>query len=190
MACIVNLFFFTFAKSIFFIMNEHLIKLGNLTKLFGFKGELIFRLDNFSTSVIASFDWIFVAIHDEEVPFKVLSFRIIDTAHVVLHLNGINDENKAKQMVGNQVFMTANSLKLPSANDLIDHRSIIGWRIICNNENIGFITNIIENKTQILFEINYRNQLKFIPFVQEFIVRVDKKSEAIHMDLPDGLLDL
>ena len=59
-----------------------------------------------------------------------------------------------------------------------------------NHENIGFINDIYNNKLQNLIEIKNKEKKILIPFVKNYIVKIDKKNKIVILDLPEGMLDL
>ena len=59
-----------------------------------------------------------------------------------------------------------------------------------NHENIGFINDIYNNKLQNLIEIKNKEKKILIPFVKNYIVKIDKKNKILILDLPEGMLDL
>ena len=58
-----------------------------------------------------------------------------------------------------------------------------------NHENIGFINDIYNNKLQNLIEIKNKKKKILIPFVKNYIVKIDKKNKILILDLPE-MLDL
>lgn len=56
---------------------------------------------------------------------------------------------------------------------------------------IGTIIHIQDQGLQALFEIEKQDQsVALIPIHDDFIVEIDRNKKAIHLDFPEGLLDL
>lgn len=170
-------------------MNEQLIKLGQIAKLHGYKGSMVFRLSSMHTSIISDFNWVFVNMHGEDVPWKVESYKILDTANILVKLDEINDDIAVKRFLNLEFSLPSKSIKLPELTELpVD--SIKGWKVMVNDNELGIINEIIENKFQMLLSVATIKGDVFIPLVQEFIEDVNSETKSIQMALPEGLLDL
>lgn len=170
-------------------MNKQLVQLGFITKTHGFKGDLILRLSNFHTSVLKDFSWIFILLHNEEVPFRVKEYQILDLYSILIHLVDIDDESKAKDFIGNPFLFTSDSISLSHIID-VPFNEFIGWKIYDNLRDLGEVTDVIENKTQFLLQIESNDGEILIPFVEEFIIKLDERNKKIFLNLPEGLVDL
>jgi 16S rRNA processing protein RimM len=170
-------------------MNEQLIKLGQISKIHGFKGDLVFRISNFHSSVISDFSWVFISMHDEEVPYQIIEFQLIDTSAFIAHLKGVEHEEMAKKFVGKDFFMNSSQLKIPT-NAEFRMDEIVGWTVFSDAIEIGKISEIIENKTQIIIQVEKDRKEFLIPLVDDFIKRIDTRNQIIIMSLPEGLLEL
>ena len=55
---------------------------------------------------------------------------------------------------------------------------------------VGKIDEVIEMPQQMMAVVVYRGREILIPLNEQFIVTADEEQSVLHMDLPDGLLDL
>ena len=63
-------------------------------------------------------------------------------------------------------------------------------RFFHNDENLGEILEVIEQPHQLLCRIDYKGKEALIPVHEETLVKVDKKNKIVHVDLPEGLLEV
>ena len=55
---------------------------------------------------------------------------------------------------------------------------------------IGNVTDVLEYPMQLLLQVTLPNTETLIPWVEAFILEVDKKKKIIRCDLPEGLFRL
>jgi 16S rRNA processing protein RimM len=65
-----------------------------------------------------------------------------------------------------------------------------GYSIFNGETDLGPIIGFRDNGAQDLFVVNFQGVEHEIPFVEEFIVEIDDDKKQIHMQLPEGLLEL
>lgn len=103
----------------------------------------------------------------------------------------IDTPEKAKQFGGNDFFLEEKMLEKFFKKSAGDFDFMLGW--IATNEigeTIGVIESIEENPGQVLAVVNIGGKKVFIPLVDDFILKTDKRKKQISFSLPDGLLDL
>jgi 16S rRNA processing protein RimM len=59
-----------------------------------------------------------------------------------------------------------------------------------NYGEVGFITGINESTAQPLFEVNKNGVEIFIPMIDDFIKKIDRKNKSVLVETPEGLIDL
>ena len=68
---------------------------------------------------------------------------------------------------------------------------VIGFDVKDNNQKLGTILKIQENKVQALFEVQKKNgSISLIPIHNDFILEVNRIEKYIEVKIPEGLLDL
>ncbi len=66
-----------------------------------------------------------------------------------------------------------------------------GWTVVDRKEGpIGTVVGIIDNAAQSLIEVSRGESTVLIPAVDEIVSHVDAETKRIHVDAPNGLLDL
>ena len=157
--------------------------LGEFIKLFSFKGEIILYSDN-TISLIENLDTIFIDIDGAFVPFQIKKSKSHKKNIFRLLLEGISSESEAKDLLKKSVYI--NKLEnQDNINNIVDN-----FNVYNNNEYLGIVISTINKTGQTIIEVKMKEKIVLIPFVDEFIVKINYDLSKIDMILPDGLLDI
>ena len=96
---------------------------------------------------------------------------------------GFNNINDVEYLKGDFVYVNEEDLSLKE-NEILKSK-LIGFDVIIDNENIGKITEIFWAKANDVIRVN-ENIL--IPYVDEFIEKLDKENKKIYVKNVRGLL--
>lgn len=171
-------------------MNTSDVKLiGVLAKLSGFKGKYVLISDSYLSEEIENWESVFIEIDGLLVPFFIEEVSFISDTSAFITLEDISTSEKAKEFLNCNVFQTITILGNEEVEDSI--KLLIGYNVIDKNKGaVGKIDNIIDYHNNVLFSI-LRNDFEIlIPVVDNFIIHVDHNGKEIHVDTPEGLLDL
>ncbi len=174
------------------------VKAALVIKTHGYKGDIVLKKDKYISSAIfeeclEEGNAIFVEKDGIPVPFFIsddsLYFFDDDTAR--LHLDDINNVEKAQEFTGNQIFFTEDCLRTESSDNSNPH----SWKnFIVSDKNLGFIGTIIDFNEEIaqnpLIVVEKDNKSLLIPYNETFIVEVLLDDKKIITELPAGFLDL
>lgn len=69
-------------------------------------------------------------------------------------------------------------------------REVKGFTVVANQEAVGKITSFSSNGAQDLLVVQSHQGVVEIPFIQNFVEKIDFEDKKVHMNLPSGLLDL
>jgi 16S rRNA processing protein RimM len=68
---------------------------------------------------------------------------------------------------------------------------VIGFTVVdVSFGNVGTIVHINDKAAQPLFEIDSNGKEIFIPMIDDFIKKVDRKNKKIEVETPEGLIEL
>jgi 16S rRNA processing protein RimM len=88
------------------------------------------------------------------------------------------------------VYIAEDDLPALKPNQLYQDK-IIGYLTIDQNEcELGQVIDLMISKEQTLLKVDHNGDEVLIPFVEEFIIKIDKRKKILYLDLPDGLIDL
>lgn len=165
-----------------------LLKLGKVGRPHGYEGGFQLHLMVEFDSINNPLEWVFLEIHDENVPFRVTEFYSLNDKKAFLKLEDFEDEKSLTEVVNNDVFVTEDQI-LDEAY-LIANDDIVGWMVINRGDEIGIINNTIDNKGQILLEVMYQGQEILLPLIDSWILDINEDDHTLNLDLPEGLLEL
>ena len=110
---------------------------------------------------------------------------------VILKLAGINDRNAAEKVKNRFVYMDEEDLEeLPEGQYYV--KDLIGLKAVTvSGDEIGTITDILQNTPQDIYEIEKKDGKKaLIPGVPDFLKKIDTENGVVVFDPAEGLLDL
>ena len=68
--------------------------------------------------------------------------------------------------------------------------SMVGFRLFDGGTDLGEILEVIEQPHQVLCRIDLGGKEALVPIHAQTLRRVDAKGREVHVELPDGLLDV
>lgn len=174
------------------ITPDSIIRIGQLVKPHGIKGEITATLDydidlDQLSCIVIEIDGIYV-------PFFIAGVRPKSTENVILKLDDIDHETAAKELCGKDYFAMRNDVEIESSLDenggyLSD---FIGFTLCdVSGKTIGEISDYDDSTDNILFKLTLPDgKTQLIPVADELIEHIDPEQRNIKMSLPEGLFDL
>lgn len=164
--------------------------LGKIAKKFSFKGEVLAYLDTDEPELYQDMESLFVEINKELVPFFIENSRLQKGEWLRIKFEDIDSEADADQIMGKEIYLPLNMLPKLEGNKFYYHE-VIGFTIVDKRLGaVGQIQSINDSTAQPLFEVTKGDIEILIPMIDQFIVKVQRETREIHMDLPEGLVDL
>ena len=174
------------------INKEEFIQLGVIAKPHGILGELQIRISSDLKGIDVNPSWLFLEIDGGLVPFEVLAVRNRNSDVLIAELDTISSEEAARRYQNYTVFI--NPQDISSCNDDgedYELNSLIGYKVIDNKfGTLGLIKSILDIRQNPLMEIGYKGKNILIPLQEEFIISIEKKEKTIHLQTPQGLIEL
>ena len=170
------------------ISELDLVKIGEIVKAHGYKGELVIKFfDHFydlnkTEPIFLEIEGIFVPFFFSNSPksFKKLS--------IIAKFNTINSDNEVKELIKCAIFSERTKIDIKE-KDVLD--TIEGYDVFNNEELIGKAgeyLNIPSNPILTVID-NDKNEI-LIPINNSFLLEINNKEKNIYFNLPDGLLDV
>jgi 16S rRNA processing protein RimM len=165
--------------------------LGKITKLHGYKGELTVFLDTSKPANYSQIEFLFLELKGSLVPYKIELFEPKTKNAAKVKLVGVNSEKDAKVLVKSLVYIPESQLQSADALKK-DMDSWMGYGVEDDEYGyLGEITHVGGVSTNPQIEILHESGATiFIPLQPEFILGVDPEQQMVHVQAPDGLIDL
>ena len=165
-------------------------ELGKIIKLHGYKGELSVWLDIAAPDLIDALDFVFIEQNGSTIPFEVIKSSHKKDKSYRLKIKNINTEKEASSLVGKGIKIPLDKAEeFQSTTSLFSQ--LTGFSVVDMNAGaLGEVFQISDSSSNplMLIQKNYKEIL--IPFNEDIVLRVDQAKKEIHVQCPDGLLDL
>ena len=171
------------------MQKEDCYYLGKITKLHGFKGNLILHLDTDEPEIYENMESVFVETNGMLVPFFFEFAQVHGAQKLLVKFEDISPE-EAEKLVNKDIYLPLETLPELDGTDFYYHE-IIGFTLYDQtNTEVGIIKNVNDSTAQALFEVEIDGKEILIPIVEDWILEVDRENKAILVEIPEGLIDL
>ena len=163
---------------------------GKIVKKYSFKGELLVKLDTDDPEQFLEMESVFVEQHNNLIPFFIEQSSLHKSTLLRVKFEEVENEADADALLKKDLFLPLAALPKLTGNKFYYHE-IIGFTIYDSQfGKVGTITAINDATAQHLFVIERDEKEILIPINDSFIKKVDRTEGEIHLDVPEGLIDL
>ena len=180
--------------------EKNMVNIGRFAAAVGLHGEIrvfLYAEDskNLHVGTVLRTDYIdrlasYVVEKDENLQFIVTSVRW-QRGKPVIKLKNVTDRTMAEKLTGLELYIDEKDLvKLPEGH--FYYKDLIGLTVYdrINKKKIGVVSNIIDNTSQELFEVQRRGEKPIlIPNVDAFVKKISIENGIIEVELIEGFLD-
>jgi len=161
-----------------------LVEIGKILKTKGFEGETLVSW-NFEAMDIKEIKGFFFEKNEKKTPIVAEYIEPIDEFSAVIKWALYNQKETATTLNNCPLYLMH---ELAEKHFEIDHvEGWIGYEVYDDQVSIGLVSDVLDNKMQLLLELE--NGI-LIPFVEEFIDEINVEEQKIYMQLPEGILEL
>ncbi|MEQ6123176.1 ribosome maturation factor RimM [Pseudotenacibaculum sp. MALMAid0570] len=170
--------------------KEDCFYLGKIVKKHSFKGEVIIKLDTDEPELYRNMESVFVDLGGNLVPFFIERSSLSKGTMLRVKFDDVNSEDEADSIMKSGIYLPLDLLPKLEGTQFYFHE-VIGFKVIdANHGEVGVIVNINDTAAQALFEIERGDKEIFIPLIDDFIKKVDREKKEVHVETPEGLIDL
>lgn len=174
-------------------MSQEWMKIGKVKDAHGLKGDLYILIFSKDISWLKEVKSFALASQDKEQDKKIFEIEKIKAFKdgVMLKPKTVVDRTQAEMLKGQLFYLPSEMFESDEGETIFLHE-IMGFTVLDQNEvEIGPIKDFSSNTLQDLLVVELASGKKVeIPFVEDFIIEIDFENKKVHMDLPEGLLDL
>ncbi len=164
--------------------------LGKIVKKYSFKGEVLAKLDTDQPELYENLEAIFIEIRNSLIPFFVAKSKLHKSDLLRIKFEEVDTEEDAQHLIKSNLYLPLELLPKLQGNKFYYHE-IIGFKITDKNYGeVGTIKAINDSTAQALFVVENNGVEILIPMNDEFIIKVDRANRTIHVNTPEGLIDL
>lgn len=171
--------------------KEDCFYLGRIARKHSFKGEVVIALDTDEPELYENMESVFVALGRNLVPFFIEKSLLQKGNKLRVKFEEINTQVDAESILKSGVYLPLTLLPKLSGNKFYFHE-IIGFKVLDKNKgNIGIIEAVNDSAAQTFLEVQYDDDTTIlVPLLDAFIKKVDRKNKELHIEAPEGLIDL
>lgn len=164
--------------------------LGKIAKLHGYKGEVSLFLDVTNPSDYNQLERVFVDVDGVLVPFFIDLLKLKNKGFVAVKFQDVNDESAAKKLLKKSIYLPESELSVLPETNFYDHE-ISGYKVYDQVKGyIGIADTVIDLKSNPLLRIEFNKKEILIPIFDGIISKVDRSKKELHIQAPEGLIDL
>lgn len=164
--------------------------LGKITKLFGYKGEVVLFLDTDSPEHYHNIESVLLEIQGELIPFMIESLKIKNRFNLIISFNQYNAD-EVSSLINAPAYLPINMLPKLSGNKFYFHE-VIGFDV--KDKMFGMIGKVqvfYDNPGQTIMSVIHNDNIEIlIPVIDKFFISVDRKNKTIEIEAPEGLIEL
>jgi 16S rRNA processing protein RimM len=162
-------------------------KIGFISKLHGFKGELMCIIEEGDAEDYRDEKFLFLKIDGYDVPYHVEDFKN-KNGNAIVKFEDVNDTEKAKSFLKKDVFTELNQ---EIKEEEFTFENILGFEL--RDETFGSLGNIEkleEYPQQVIATCTVNKKEVLIPLSDEIISSIDEEKKIVFVDLPPGLIEI
>ena len=170
--------------------QDELFLLGKIVRTFGTKGEVVFQFDTELFSRIKKLESVYLKINENLVPFFIELIQPRPKSQAMVKFLDVDNTEDASQLAGCDIFIPLEMLPKQKGTQLYSIE-IEGYTVIdANRGETGTVRTVLEMPQQALLSIDFKGKEILIPIVDEIVKKIDRKTKTIHIEAPDGLIEL
>ncbi|NLL44724.1 MAG: 16S rRNA processing protein RimM [Mollicutes bacterium] len=159
------------------------IYIGDIVNTHGIKGEVRIISDfKFKDQVFKKGIKVYVGrFKDELIINSYRTHKIYD----MVTFEGINNINDVIIYKGDQVYINRNDIEI----DGYLNEDLIGLDVYVDDKNVGKVNYIMKSKAHDILVIGTEDKKYMVPYVDEFVKKIDLENKSIHINKIEGLID-
>ena len=165
--------------------------LGKIVKKHSYKGEVVIKLDTDEPELYAEINMVFLEINNKLLPFFIEKTLLQKGNQLRVKFEDVQTEEEANKILKKNTYLPLSLLPKLEGNKFYYHQ-VIDFDLIDKRFGlVGKIKAINDSTAQALFIIkNKQGKEILIPLIDEFLVKVDRKTKSILVDTPIGLIEM
>jgi 16S rRNA processing protein RimM len=164
-------------------------QLGYVIKKHGVKGEVSVLLDTDDPEEYSDMESVFVEINQKLIPFFIDSIQIRGNK-AVIKFEDVDDGPSADELKAKKLYLPLTTLPKLKKGQFYYHE-VIGYEVVDKKlGNIGPILGVFTSNMQDLLTVSHNDIEVLVPINDDIVKFADHKIRQLHVDLPDGLLDV
>lgn len=165
------------------------IHIGKIVASIGLKGELLLKHALGKKTSFKINDVLFLEKEKNiQLPYFIEDSKARNITETVLKLEGVDTKEKTNLLLQKKVWLTTEEFEKQVSKTAPLH--LIDFTVFENKKELGKVQAVIEQPLQTLLQISVQEKEVLIPVHEQTLKKIDRKNKEIHVELPEGLLDI
>lgn len=170
--------------------GSDLVLIARAVKTHGLKGEVVAELLTDFPARFEDLDQVVIVSPQGEQQTRVIEDFWFQKDRVVLKLEGCDDVDAAKELVGYE-FAVPESERVELEEDEFYDWELEGCTVKVGDESIGQVRSVMKTGgAEILVVSDEAGNERLIPLAAQIVVEINPETKTIVVDPPEGLFDL
>jgi len=164
--------------------------IGHVCKTHGLNGQFTIKL-SIPIDLCPLFTKLkIIYIENTSTPLKITSSVLSNRLFLKTKLKNINTREDAKLILRKNITIReGDHAHIDKAIE--EKNGFVNFKMMDKNlGEIGIITKIDFNRPQSILLVKNENKIILIPYVKEFIININKETQEVNVDLPEGIVDI
>ncbi|MDX5346950.1 MAG: ribosome maturation factor RimM [Hymenobacteraceae bacterium] len=165
-------------------------ELGHVVKAHGTKGQVLIELDVDYPEDYDDMESVFLEIQGKLIPFFIEHMEPQQKSRFIVKFEDINSMPEADKLRYTRLYLPLDTLPELDEDQFYFHE-IVGYTVVDEKlGKLGAVKEIFNLPHQDLASMDYQGNEVLIPIHEDVVLRVDRNEKLLHVNLPEGLLEV
>ena len=170
--------------------KEDCFYLGKIVSKFSFKGEVLVKLGTDDPESFLEMESVFIDMNKNLIPFFIEKSSLQKSNLLRLKFEEITSEEDADRILKKELYLPLSFLPELQYDQFYFHE-VIGFKVTDKLfGDVGILKGVNDSTPQALFEIERDGKEILVPVNDDFIDKLDKPNKILHLDVPEGLIEM
>lgn len=164
-------------------------RIGDVLKTFGARGELIVKvLEDIPRAILQNKKPVFIYIDGLPVPFYMKVVESKGVSKLVVVFEDMETEALATELVGKPIHLVVDKVTPEQGSEL---DMLVGYTVVdVSYGELGTVKEVMAIPGNPCLVLSKDEVEVIVPLNQDLISKIDQSKKEIHLNLPDGLIEL
>lgn len=169
---------------------EGKVRIGKVSRLHGYKGEVSLKLEKEYIDLFSELEHVFLKVADKAVPFFIDNVRFTPQGYALVFFDGVDDQAEAERIRGTEIWIDEKEIP-ETALDPDDPNNLLGYNVVDKTlGELGQVDSIVEYPGSTYLVVAREEGEILIPMHPDILTELDHKTKSARIEAPEGLIDL
>ncbi|RDV17015.1 16S rRNA processing protein RimM [Pontibacter diazotrophicus] len=165
-------------------------QLGFIVKTHGTKGQVVAFFDVDYPEDYEDLESVFLEQKGRLVPFFIDTMEPVQKGRFIIRFEDVKTIEQAEALRNTAIYLPLDELPELEDDQFYFH-DVIGYQVVDQNYGpLGIVKEFYDLPQQQLMAMEYLNQEMLVPVIDEVFLRADHETKQLHVNMPEGLLEV